>query len=159
MNDEAEPVEVARVVYGTCQADGVLRFVPRDVAEDVAQVHVALAERTWADFRRELPLRRWAEVVAWYEDDELPDDDVLLDDAPPVGAEDGSWPTLPSDASWIPDEVLAVGRFVATALDGALFGCLEEREAEIVLAFLHEGFELARDDGLVETACGLNGLL
>lgn len=148
---------VDRVVYGTCQADGVLRFVPPEIVDELMAVRTALATcRDWGELRIALPADRWEELVEHHED-ELPADTVLLSDAIPMDADDDWWPAFSdSGTAWIPEEARAIGRYVATALDGAVFGCPEEREAAIVLAFLHDGFEIARDDSAIEVVCGLS---
>jgi hypothetical protein len=94
------------IVYG--DLGGALVLVPRDRAEELANVRRAVqGSTTWGELRARLSEERRDQIAENFGDEDVPADDVTLDDVRVPGWDDGDWPEWPAQAmlGWVPAEV------------------------------------------------------
>ena len=141
-----------------------LVVAPRPEAERLAALHRALsASSTWGEFLGALSAanRRAFErhLAPYVEDDDfdLPPDGAAFAPEQIPGFSDGDWPAWPprQALAWVPDDVRALGRVEQTVHNGPYL-VFDPDAADLVTAALQAaGYEVERDDALVDAACGI----
>ena len=146
---------IRRLVYGRAQNHDCLAFADADTAEEEAEEIQAIASaRTYGEARA-IRTRHVSNPVA-IEDGEDPDDypadDDLLDIHDVGRVADGDWPPMVTTRAFdlLPKDLQArFGGSADTALNGDYLEIPLDCEAEIVAALRERGFEVRRDDKLI----------
>jgi hypothetical protein len=149
-----DPITVSTdVVYG--ELGGALVLIPRDRADELASVRLAVKESaTWGELRARLSGERLTEIAEAFDEEDQPADDVALADEPVPGWDDGDWPAWAAQEmlDWVPAEVQALGSGGSTRLSGEYLELAPEQADEVVGAMRAAGYTLERDDALIERA-------
>jgi hypothetical protein len=148
-----QPTHSTDVVYG--ELGDALVLIPRDRAEELADVRRAVQRSTtWGELRARLSEERRDQIAENFGDEDVPADDVTLDDVRVPGWDDGDWPEWPAQAmlDWVPAEVQALGTEGSTRLNGEQLELDPERTADVVAAMETAGYAMTRDDAAVEGA-------
>jgi hypothetical protein len=140
------------LVYGFARHHESLAFADARTAADEAKEIVAIASaKTWGEARA-VASRHIYNPVPDYRDDDEPFD------IHEVGAvEDGDWPPMVTSRVFtlLPKELWSeFGELADTALNGDFLEIPLSREAEIVAVLREHGYELTRDDELINILDG-----
>ena len=136
--------------------------LPLDSARRRVELELALGNaRTWAEARALLTDREADDLAerfedVWDEEGGPPSDADLFDLDAVWGLDDGEWPGWPPREAlgWVPDEVQALGRVVQTTHSGPYLVFEPDAAARVAEAFRQAGYDIERDDALVDAACG-----
>lgn len=149
-----------RLVYGHAEAHECLAFADADTAAEEAREIVAITSaRTWGEARAVAVRHTWNPADPDYDDDA----DAHTDDTPFAirqldSVADGDWPAMVTTRALtlLPEDLRTrFGRTVDTHLNGDYLEIPLEVEADIVAALHERGFEVVRDDDLINTLDGL----
>lgn len=148
-----------RLVYGHAQMHDCLAFADADTAPAEAEEIKALASaRTWGEARQVQTTHLWNPAGPEYHDPE----DGFADDKPfsinEVGAvAEGDWPPMVTERAFelLPQDLQArFGGREFTALNGDILEIPLDHEAELVADLRQRGYEVTRDDDLINVLDG-----
>jgi hypothetical protein len=147
------------LVYGHAQMHDCLAFDDANTAADEAQEIVAIAtSRTWGEARRVAPRHTWNPVGPEYHDPEDgPADDEPFDINKVGLVQQGDWPDMVTSRALklLPKDLQArFGVDADTVLNGDYLEIPLDREAELVAELRERGFEVSRDDELINVLDG-----
>ena len=153
-----KPLERPRLVYG--EAGPGLVFVDPDLAADLAGFWKAVYSKTWGELKKKVSPARYEHVVERYmnthDDDEEPGPDDAFDGSEMIG--DGDYPEWLAQEmlDWVPEPIQeAYGVEQSSTLNGNFLTLDPNEETAIVAALRAVGYEVSRDDKLVNKACGM----
>jgi hypothetical protein len=150
--------QTRHLVYGHAQAHGGLAFADAETAAEEAREIVAIASaRTWGEARNVAVRHTWNPAGPEYvELDEHGDDEPF--DINELGAvADGDWPKMVTSRglTLLPKDLQArFGQDVDTVFNGDYLEIPLAAEGELVAALRERGFEVTRDDALINTLDG-----
>ncbi|GIF48219.1 hypothetical protein DFJ67_3494 [Asanoa ferruginea] len=146
------------LVYGLTRRPDCLAFADARTAADEAKEIIAIATaRTWGQARAVNPHHTYNPVPDLDDDPEERPDDAAFDIHDVGLVSQGDWPPMVTGRilDLLPKELWSTfGEVEFTALNG---DCLEipvSREAEIVAVLWEHGYELTRDDELIQILDG-----
>ena len=148
-----------RLVYGHAQLHDCLAFADADTAAEEAGEITALASaRTWGEARQLRTTHLWNPAGPEYHDPK----DGFADDKPfninELGAvESGDWPPMVTERAFTllpPDLQARFEKRESTALNGDILEIPLDREAELVAELRQRGYEVSRDDELINVLDG-----
>ncbi|MEV1288753.1 hypothetical protein [Micromonospora sp. NPDC049679] len=155
----APQLPTRRLVYGHAQLHDCLAFADADTAADEAREIVAIASsRTWGEARRVAPRHIWNPVGPDYHDpDDGPADDEPFDINDVGSVQDGNWPPMVTARTLklLPKDLQArFGEDTDTVFNGDYLEIPLFHEAELVAELRERGFEVSRDDDLINVLDG-----
>ncbi|MFI7517482.1 hypothetical protein ACIBVK_28695 [Micromonospora echinofusca] len=148
-----------RLVYGHAQMHDCLAFADANTAaEEAAEIKTIAAARTWGEARR----IRTTHVSnpadpEYYAPDEDPADDQPFVINEVGSVVEGDWPPLVPERAFtlLPKDLRTrFGKQQATALNGDLLEIPLSDEAELVAELRRRGYEVHRDDELINVLDG-----
>lgn len=146
------------LVYGHAQAHDCLAFANADTAAEEAQEIVAIASaRTWREARNVAVRHTWNPAGPEYVEPDDHDDDEPFDINELDAIADGNWPTIVTNRALklLPKDIQAqIGKDVPTVFNGDYLEIPLAAEDELVAALRERGFEVTRDDDLINTLDG-----
>jgi hypothetical protein len=155
----AEPQPSPRLVYGHAESYDCLAFADATTAAEEAAEIVAIATaRTWGEARAVPARHTWnpAGPESAGDPSDHPDDESFdIRALRPVI--DGDWPSMVTSRALtlLPQDLQArFGTNTATALNGDFLELPVTAEAELVAALQERGFEVTRDDDLINALDG-----
>jgi hypothetical protein len=148
-----------RLVYGHAQLHDCLAFADANTAADEAREIVAIASsRTWGEARRLTPRHVSNPVGPEYHDPEDgPADEEPFDIYQVGSVQDGNWPPMVTarGLGLLPmDLQVRFGEDADTVFNGDYLEIPLACEAELVTALRERGFEVRRDDELINALDG-----
>jgi hypothetical protein len=154
-----EPKATRKLVYGHAQLHDCLAFADADIAAEEAHEIVAIASaRTWGEARRVAARHTWNPAADEYEEDlDEHGDDAPFDVLDLGSVFDGDWPGMVTSRALtlLPGDVQArFGKTLTTVLNGDYLEIPVAAEGELVAALRERGFEVTRDDDLINTLDG-----
>lgn len=90
----------SELVYRVSPANGGIVFATPERARYVADLHSALASKTWGEFRSRIPAEEWEHLAKWFDEEPAPEKPFDSEGVP--GFCDGDWPP------WLQKEILQV---------------------------------------------------
>jgi hypothetical protein len=146
------------LVYGLARLPGCLAFADARTAADEAKEIIAIASaRTWGEARAVNPHHTYNPVADLDDDPEDTPDDAAFDIREVGAVMEGDWPRMVTGRilDLVPKELWSTfGDVEFTALNGDCLEIPASKETEI-LAVLHEhGYEVTRDDELINILDG-----
>ncbi|MDG4839832.1 hypothetical protein O7631_25165 [Micromonospora sp. WMMD967] len=150
-----------RLVYGHSTAHDCLAFADAGTAtEEAAEIRALAAARTWGEARQLRMTHLRNPAGPEYHDPE----DGYADDKPftisEVGAvEDGTWPRMVTERAFtlLPQDLQdRYGKRQVTVHDGDYLEIPVAGEAEVVAELRQRGYEVTRDDELINLLDGFN---
>jgi len=154
---EHKPVP-GELVYG--EIDGSLVFIPREEADELADLYGALRLSTWGELRRAVSDERWREILQRLGADEGSpppgDGEELQADSIPGFAEQ-DWPEWPAQrmGRWLPRDVIAgYGQLTDTLMSGTFTWFDPSSAGAIVRDLERLGWTCEEDQALIEAASG-----
>lgn len=149
-----------RLVYGHATNHNCLAFVDADTAAgEAAEIRALAAARTWGEARQVQMTHLWnpAGPDCYEPEDDYADDKPF--DITEVGAVvDMSWPEMVTARalSVLPQDLQdRYGEIVLTVHDGEYLEVPLDGEAELVAELRERGYEVTRDDELINLLDGL----
>jgi hypothetical protein len=157
-SDKTEPQPARSLVYGHAQLHDCLAFADAETAAEEAREIVAIASaRTWGEARSVAVRHTWNPVAPEDEDEDEHGDDAPFDIFDVGSAADGDWPRMVTSRAFalLPKDLQArFGSDVDTALNGDFLEIPLAAEDELVTALRERGFEVTRDDDLINALDG-----
>ncbi|SCE94616.1 hypothetical protein [Micromonospora saelicesensis] len=148
-----------RLVYGHAANHDCLAFVEADTAAgEAAEIRALAAARTWGEARQVQMTRLWNPAdPESYDEDDYPDDEPFR--IAEVGAVvNMSWPKMVAARALdvLPEDLQdRYGKVVLTVHDGEYLEIPLDGEAELVAELRERGYEVTRDDDLINLLDGL----
>ena len=149
-----------RLVYGHAKHHDCLAFVGADTAVgEAAEIRTLAAARTWGE-ARQVQMTHLSNPAGpeRYEEDDYPDDEPF--DITEVGAVvDMTWPKMVTARALdvLPQDLQdRYGKLVPTVHDGEYLEVPLDGEAALVAELRERGYEVTRDDDLINLLDGLN---
>ncbi|MFD4206108.1 hypothetical protein ACFWRG_08955 [Micromonospora tulbaghiae] len=148
-----------RLVYGHAQMHDCLAFADADTAaEEAAEIKAIAAARTWGEAGRirTTHVSNPADPEC-YDPDEGPADDEPFDINEVGSVVQGDWPPLVAKRAFtlLPEDLRTrFGEQQATVLNGDLLEIPLSDEAELVAELRRRGYEVHRDDELINVLDG-----
>ncbi|MGC1215627.1 MAG: hypothetical protein WA890_30775 [Micromonospora sp.] len=149
-----------RLVYGHATNHDCLAFVDADIASgEAAEIRALAAARTWGE-ARQVQMTHLSNPAGpeCYEEDDYPDDEPF--DITEVGAvAEMSWPEMVTARAVgvLPQDLRdRYGKLVLTVHDGEYLEVPLDGEAELVAELRERGYEVTRDDDLINLLDGLD---
>lgn len=155
---ETHAPSTRKLVYGLAQHHQCLAFADADTAGEEAREIVAIASaRTWGEARRVAAHHTWNPASPEYESGagEHRDDEPF--DILQLGAViDGDWPGMVTSRALtlLPEDLQGFGETPTTVLNGDYLEIPLAAEGELIAALRARGFEVTRDDDLINTLDG-----
>ena len=148
------------IIYGN--SNGELVFMPKDLALELVQIYSALsASKTWSEFKANVPVHVYEEVIKGMKDDEdpetVPQSEDTFDPHSIPAYEDGDWPIWPLQEmlEWMPKDIQQqFGTVETSATSGSCLVLYPEKTHEIVEALEKQGYRCFEDVSLIESASG-----
>jgi hypothetical protein len=153
-----QPQPSRKLVYGHARAHDCLAFADADTAaEEATEITAIASARTWGEARRVAARHTWNPA-----DDEYEGNDEHGDDEPfkisDVGAvSEGDWPKMVTSRALalLPRDLQTrLANSVPTVLNGDYLEIPLAVETELVTALRERGFEVTRDDDLINQLDG-----
>lgn len=153
--------DTRRLVYGHAQLHNCLAFADAGTAaQEAAEITAIAAARTWGEARNIRPAHVWNPAGTIDDDDhiyaEYADDEPF--DINEVGfVVEGDWPEMVTARAFkvLPQDLQArFGERVATVHNGDYLEIPVDREAELVAELRQRGYEVTRDDELINVLDG-----
>jgi hypothetical protein len=156
---KAHPQPASRLVYGHAQHHDCLAFADADTAGEEAREIVAIASaRTWGQARRVAARHTWNPASPEYESGAGEHEDDEPFDILKIGAVvDGNWPVMVTRRALtlLPEDIQArFGDTLDTVLNGDYLEIPLAAEDELIATLRDRGFEVTRDDDLINTLDG-----
>ncbi|MFD0782690.1 hypothetical protein ACFQZ8_01935 [Micromonospora azadirachtae] len=150
-----------RLVYGHATMHDCLAFADADTAtEEASEVRALAAARTWGEARQVEMTHLWNPAGPDYHDPEDGYSDDRPFDVTEVGAiEDGRWPRMVTTRGFtvLPQDLQdKYGKRTLTLYDGDYLDIPRDCEAELVAELRERGYEVTRDDDLINLLDGFN---
>ncbi|MEV4481690.1 hypothetical protein [Micromonospora coxensis] len=147
------------LVYGHAQMHDCLAFADADTATDeAAEIKAIAAARTWGEARRIRTIHvSHPADPAYYDAEEDPADDEPFDINEVRSVVEGDWPPLVAERAFtlLPEDLRTrFGKQQATVLNGDLLEIPLSSEAELVAELRRRGYEVHRDDELINVLDG-----
>ncbi|MFU8874333.1 hypothetical protein [Micromonospora sp. SL4-19] len=148
-----------RLVYGHAQLHDCLAFADAETAvAEAAEITAIASARTWGEARQVRTMQVWNPVGPEYHDPEDgPADDEPFDINKVGSVADGDWPPMVAERAMklLPQDLQArFGTSEATVLNGDILEIPMDREAELVAELRGRGYEVTRDDQLINVLDG-----
>ncbi|QGN48631.1 hypothetical protein GKC29_18560 [Micromonospora sp. WMMC415] len=149
-----------RLVYGHATHHDCLAFADADTAtEEGAEITALATARTWGEARQVQMTRLWNPAgPECYEEDDYPDDKPF--DITEVGSVvDGNWPPMVTTRAFdvLPEDLQdQYGKVVYTTHNGEYLEIPLDREGELVAELREHGYEVTRDDDLINLLDGFS---
>jgi hypothetical protein len=156
---KAQPELTRKLVYGHAQFHDCLAFADAGTAAEETHEIVAIASaRTWGEARSVAVRHTWNPAAAEY-DGNLDEhgDDARFDILDLGSVFDGDWPGMVTSraVTVLPKDLQArYGKNVATVFNGDYLEIPLAAEGELIAALRERGFEVTRDDNLINTLDG-----
>ena len=148
-----------RLVYGHAQMHDCLAFADAETAaSEAAEITAIAAASTWGEARALRTEHAWNPVGPEYHDPEDgPADDAAFDINEVGSVQDGDWPPMVATRAFrlLPQDLRdRFGASSATVFNGDVIEIPLDREAELVAELRERGYEVTRDDELINVLDG-----
>jgi len=143
-----------KLVYGYVDYHDSLAFADAETAaEEAEEIRAIASAGTWGDARRIRTRHIWnpAEIDEGEDPKDYPPDDAPFDIYEVPCVADGDWPGMVTRRAieLLPEDIHKFGEIVHTTLNGEYLHIPAEREAELVAELRSRGFEVTRNDDLI----------
>ncbi|MBL6276093.1 hypothetical protein JMF97_07960 [Micromonospora fiedleri] len=149
---------VPRLVYGHAQLHDCLAFANADTATaEAAEITALAAARTWGE-ARQVQMTHLSNPAGpeCYEPEDYPDDrPFTLDEVAAIT--EGNWPPMVTERALtlLPEDLCnRFGKEVSTVHNGDYLEIPLDQESELVAALRERGYEVSRDDRLINVLDG-----
>lgn len=142
-----------KLVYGLAGMHESLAFIEADeAAAAMDDITAVWGCPTWGEARRAKTTLLWNPVPDLEDDPDGPPDDAAFDIRDVGAVADGDWPPMITSASFevLPEDLQKrFGKLADTTFNGDYLSIPPEAEAELVAELRARGYEVARDDNLI----------
>lgn len=153
-----QPQPRRKLVYGHAKAHDCLAFADAHTAvEEATEIAAIGSARTWGEARRVVALHTWNPAGDEYGSNEEHGDDEPFEINDLGSVSEGDWPEMVTSRALtlLPKDIQArFAKSVPTVHNGDYLELPLAAENELVEALLERGFEVTRDDALINELDG-----